>query len=128
MSFFTFSKTIIGSLFSKPATLMYPVKPAKVYKNTRGSIAIEIDKCILCGLCSKRCPTDAIEVDKPARKWQIDRLRCCTCAACVEVCPTKCLSMANNYTTPGTTRPPFVNAFIQPPKTTAPITTQTVVD
>jgi hypothetical protein len=44
------------------------------------------------------------------------------------VCPTKCLSMANGYTTPDTTRPPFANAFIQLPKATTPITTQTVAE
>ncbi|MDD5674919.1 MAG: 4Fe-4S dicluster domain-containing protein [Chitinivibrionales bacterium] len=121
MSFFSFSKTVIGSLLSKPATLMYPFKPRQFYKNTRGSIAITIESCILCGLCSKRCPTEAIVVDKPQKRWEIDRLRCCTCAACVEVCPTKCLRMENAYSAPDTTRSPYLNAFIQPPKAaTAP--------
>ena len=48
----------------------------------------------------KKCPSDAIEVDRKAKTWAIDRLRCVICGACVEVCPKKCLSMDTAYTTP----------------------------
>jgi formate hydrogenlyase subunit 6/NADH:ubiquinone oxidoreductase subunit I len=125
MSFFSFSKTIIGSFFSKPATRMYPFTVRQPYAATRGSIAIDVGKCILCGLCAKRCPSRAIVVNKAERRWDIDRLSCCTCAACVEVCPTKCLTMETGYTAPETTRPPFAKTFPVPAKQSAPVSTQT---
>jgi len=100
MSIFTFWKTILKSLISKPATLMYPFIPRKFYPNTRGSIKNKIEACIYCGLCQRKCPTAAIVVSKPDKKWQIDIMRCVTCNACVEVCPTKCLSMENHYSAP----------------------------
>jgi formate hydrogenlyase subunit 6/NADH:ubiquinone oxidoreductase subunit I len=100
------SRTVLRNLFSRPATRLYPrrVKEAHRTEKSRGRIEIDIEACIFCGACAKRCPTDAIIVTKPDREWNIDRLRCCTCNACVEVCPKKCLSMANTYTSPTVTR------------------------
>lgn len=101
MSVMKIKKMILGSLFKKPATLMYPVVPRKFEERTRGHIEIDMDACILCGICAKRCPTDAIEVDrKEARSWGIDRLRCIQCNWCVEYCPKKCLYMKNEYSQP----------------------------
>ena len=64
---------------------------------TRGKVEIDINKCIFCGMCARRCPTDAIVVTKDCKEWQIDRLKCCTCNLCVEICPVKCLRMENQY-------------------------------
>lgn len=97
MSFFSFTKTILKSLFSKPATLMYPFVPRKFYQNTRGSIVIKIEDCIYCGICQRKCPTSAIGVNKVEKTWEIDRLGCVACNFCVEVCPKKCLAMNNQY-------------------------------
>ena len=67
---------------------------------TRGRVENDINKCIFCGLCARRCPTYAIEVTKDRKEWQIDRLKCCTCNLCVEICPVKCLSMEIQYSPP----------------------------
>jgi formate hydrogenlyase subunit 6/NADH:ubiquinone oxidoreductase subunit I len=106
MSLFSMTGTVLRNLFSRPATRRYPrpLREAHRVTGTRGSIAIDIDACIFCGACAKRCPTDAIVVTKPDRDWTIDRLRCCTCNACVEVCPKKCLVMDVRYTPPTATR------------------------
>ncbi len=95
--FFGISRTIIRSLFGKPATLMYPQRPRAYSAATRGKIENEIERCIFCRLCEKNCPTDAIGASKEKNEWEIDSLKCCQCRRCVEVCPVKCLSMDNVY-------------------------------
>ena len=96
------SKLVIRSLFKKPATLMYPVIPREWQERTRGHIGIEEEDCILCGICSKKCPTNCITVDRNKRKWTIERMQCIQCGCCTDVCPKKCLTMEQAYTTPET--------------------------
>jgi|WetSurMetagenome_2_1015567.scaffolds.fasta_scaffold440700_2 ech hydrogenase subunit F len=95
-------RTVIGNLLRKPATLMYPAKPAKKFKDTRASLQNDIDRCIFCGTCQRKCPCVAITVDRDARTWELDRFRCVTCGCCVENCPVKCLRMENDYVKPTT--------------------------
>ena len=102
MGAFKIAKTVLKSAFKKPATLMYPVVEREWQERTRGSIDIEADKCILCGICSKRCPADAINVDRKGGKWEIHRMQCVQCGECVEACPKNCLDMNPKYTEPGT--------------------------
>jgi ech hydrogenase subunit F len=100
MKSFTMTKTVIKNLLGGPATLMYPKKKRTFTPITRGRVENNIEKCIFCGMCGRRCPTYAIAVTKESREWQIDRLKCCTCNLCVEICPVKSLSMENQYTSP----------------------------
>lgn len=104
MALFKIAGTIIRSLFSSPATLMYPFKPAKQSKITRGRVQNNIEKCIFCSSCQRACPAQAICVVRDAGTWEIDRLRCIACNACVEICPVKCMSMETKYTPPTTER------------------------
>jgi len=101
MRLFTMTKTVTKNLIAGPATLMYPKRKRDFTPITRGSIAIDINTCIFCGICSKRCPTHALAVSKdPTKEWEIDRLKCCMCNLCVEVCPKKCLLTLNQYFPP----------------------------
>jgi len=120
MSVFRMTTTTLRNLFGGPVTRRYParVKEPHHAARTRGHIHINIEACIFCSACSKRCPTDAITVSKTEKVWEIDRLRCCTCNACVEVCPRKCLDMAVSYTLPTVTKDHDV--FKQPPKPPKP--------
>ena len=102
MGAFKIAKTVLQSVFKKPATLMYPVVEREWQERTRGSIDIEDEKCILCGICSKRCPADAINVDRKGGTWEIHRMQCIQCGECVEACPKDCLSMNQKYTEPQT--------------------------
>lgn len=97
-----FVNKIMRSLVAKPATSMYPVNKREYYGNTRGRIGITIENCIYCGICSKKCPTGAIKVDRSEKVWEIDRLKCIACNYCVESCPKKCLAMENQYSSPTT--------------------------
>lgn len=100
MSSFSMSKLLAKSLFHGSYTEKYPTEPKVNYSKTRGKIHIEISECIFCGMCEKRCPSDAIEVNREKKQWTIDRFKCIQCGYCVEVCPKKCLSMNNQYTAP----------------------------
>ena len=102
MPAFKLGKLVMRSLFKKPATLMYPVIPRQWQERTRGHIENQINDCIFCSICQKKCPTNAIVVDKANRSWTIERMQCIQCSCCVEVCPKKCLTNVNTYTTPST--------------------------
>jgi ech hydrogenase subunit F len=96
-SIFTLAKTVFKWLFSKPATLMYPVVPRDFFDKTRGHIDNDIQKCILCGLCERRCPAQALKVSKEKKTWEIDYARCIICNFCVEVCPVRSLRTEKTY-------------------------------
>jgi len=82
MAIFKLGKVVMTSLFKKPATLMYPVIPRQWQERTRGHISIVEKDCILCSICSKRCPTHAITVDREGRTWTINRMDCVQCGSC----------------------------------------------
>lgn len=106
-----FGKTIMKNLFGKPATAMYPVIKKEFYPQVRGTITNNIEACIFCGMCSKRCPTGAIQVDRAEKKWEINRFRCVLCGFCTEVCPRKCLSMETAYASPQTDKTKGIEVF-----------------
>lgn len=100
MKILRFSKIVISNLFNLSRPAKYPNVKNSYYDITRGHIKIDIDKCILCGLCSNKCPAKAITVNRTEKYWKIDRLRCIQCNSCVESCPKKCLIMDKNHTKP----------------------------
>lgn len=97
MAFFEMAKTAMRTVLGRPVTILYPVQPAKRTEISRGHVTIDESRCIMCRLCQKRCPTQALCVEPKEKTWQIDRLRCVVCNACVEVCPVKCLFMDTVY-------------------------------
>jgi len=104
MAFFEMKKMILDWAFRKPVTTHYPFEPRQPLPGSRGNLTIQVDLCIFCGACAKRCPTDALTVDRPGKKWHIDRLRCITCGACVDCCPKKCLALAGEHSAATVTR------------------------
>ncbi|WP_029321645.1 4Fe-4S dicluster domain-containing protein [Butyrivibrio sp. AE3004] len=101
MSLINFNTQVIKNLFSKPATRKYPFEPKVYPERTRGHVQNDMDVCVLCGLCSIKCPTHAITVDKAAKTWSIRPMSCIQCRCCVDNCPKKCLSMDTHFTEPG---------------------------
>lgn len=102
MGYLHFAGTILSGLFKKPVTTEYPLKPAVLPQELRGKVLIDIQKCISCGMCMRKCPAGAITVDRAAKSWSINRFACVQCATCVDNCPVKCLRMEPQYAAPGT--------------------------
>lgn len=98
---FKFGGFALKNLFTKPATRAYPNVPARQTPRTRGAVQVNIDDCIFCGLCNRRCPADAITVDRSTKSWTIKRMSCVQCGNCVLNCPKKCLTMEGAYSAPG---------------------------
>lgn len=90
---------ILKNMVSKPATRMYPVEKREPYKDTRGHIDMDIGNCIFCGICSKKCPSNALTVDRNGKSWEIDPFKCIICSVCTEVCPKKCIRTEQSYNT-----------------------------
>ena len=121
MPFFSFAGLVAKAAVSKPATRLYPFAKREPYAATRGHVTIAISTCNFCSLCAKKCPTDAIEVDRAGRVWRIDRLRCIQCRACVDACTKKSLGLDPHYSPAMTARD--VEAFkgeAPPPKPAVP--------
>lgn len=85
------------NLFSRPVTKRYPVEPFVPTARTKGHVSIDIDACIFCSLCARKCPAEAIEVDKPALSWSINHFLCVQCGDCVRTCPKHCLTMEGTW-------------------------------
>jgi ech hydrogenase subunit F len=98
MSFLPFATTALKNLFSKPATRRYPYVKRAPFAGTRGNISIDFPECIFCGMCARRCPTNAIAVSKEKKEWSMDHLSCVICGNCVLVCPKKCLKLEGEAT------------------------------
>jgi formate hydrogenlyase subunit 6/NADH:ubiquinone oxidoreductase subunit I len=102
MGSFKLGGMTLKSLFSKPETIMYPVQERYKPEGLKGHIAIDVESCILCGICQKTCPAGAIVVDKAGESWSIDNFRCIQCGACWRECPKNSLTMEPTYPAPAT--------------------------
>ncbi len=104
MSLFSMSGLVLKWMLRKPCTRRYPFEVRPAIPGSRGTLFINLSSCSFCSLCAKKCPTQALEVDRAAKRWTIDRLRCITCNYCVEQCPKKCLSLTTAHGVPTVTR------------------------
>ena len=97
MNILNFAKTALNNLFHGPVTRLYPFKEKQFFERARGHISININECIFCGICQRKCPTAAISVNRDDKNWEIEHLKCVQCRSCVDTCPRKCLNMENAY-------------------------------
>lgn len=99
-SLMQFTGMALKNLFSKPATTKYPAEPKIYPERTRGHVEIQMEDCVLCGMCMRNCPPRAIKVNRAAGTWEIMRFDCIQCGYCVQGCPKKCLQIVPGYTEP----------------------------
>ena len=60
-----------------------------------GAFGMQVDKklCVGCGLCSKKCPMQAVSIAQG--KAQINRHHCIVCGQCRQACPRKAIAYTN---------------------------------
>lgn len=92
--------TVLKNLLTKYATRLYPFTKKETFKDVKGELKIEMEKCILCGVCQLRCPSQCITVSKQEKTWQVDPFACVYCGICVDACPVKCLFQERLYRAP----------------------------
>jgi len=93
------SKKAMLNIFSKPATENYPFVKPKLPEDYRGQPVFDSQLCISCGLCSRNCPANAIEmVDVNGKKYpQVNLGRCIFCYTCAEGCPKKAITRSDVF-------------------------------
>lgn len=109
-----FTPTVVKNLLKKPATRNYPFEVREPFEMYRGELLINIDDCIFCGMCQRKCPSQCITVDKKAGTWTCDPHACVYCGVCRDHCPTKCLSMKDVHRKPMTERITWVEQGTPP--------------
>ncbi len=74
-----------------PAEAAEPVPACALAPRDDGKPVSDPTKCVYCGICAKKCPAGAIEVDRPNKSWSCDYDKCVACGTCAEACPKKCI-------------------------------------
>jgi ech hydrogenase subunit F len=90
-------KTVIGNLFSAPATRRYPYVKRADFAGSRGLVCWDGNKCDLCGDCARICPANAIEVDEAGRTISYEHTSCIFCGSCMDTCLQRAISQQTGY-------------------------------
>jgi formate hydrogenlyase subunit 6/NADH:ubiquinone oxidoreductase subunit I len=79
----------VKSLFKKPATINYPLQKANMPAGSRGKLTFDASVCVGCRLCTKDCPSHAIEISPAAEggfKATVHLDKCIYCGQCADSC------------------------------------------
>jgi formate hydrogenlyase subunit 6/NADH:ubiquinone oxidoreductase subunit I len=93
---------IMQMMVKKPGTTQYPAGPKHTVDHFRGALKFDASKCIGCGLCTRVCPSNAIEIKRVSETEKVFQAyvqmdRCIFCGQCVDSCPKKALENTKNY-------------------------------
>lgn len=58
-----------------------------------GKPVLDTEKCVYCTLCAKKCPQEALRVDRKEKLWELDGEKCVECGICAGACPKKAIEM-----------------------------------
>lgn len=58
-----------------------------------GKPKADLNTCVFCTLCAKKCPQEALEVDRASKSWKLNEEKCIECGLCATNCPKKCITM-----------------------------------
>lgn len=83
----------LRNLLSRPATRRYPFEKRQPFTGSRGHVEVDIETCVFCGLCARKCPTVAISVSREHKTFALERMRCISCGICVDTCNKDSLRM-----------------------------------
>lgn len=75
-------KAAVGAAAGNPAAGLDCMKPQA-----------DLEKCVYCTLCAKKCPQEAIVVDREKKAWTLDEEKCVGCGLCEMSCPKKAIEM-----------------------------------
>lgn len=113
------AKELLKQLFCRPFTNPFPARhipgsvtnflkaveegkaklnpPVLVPPQFRGAITYEQEKCNGCQLCSRVCPTRAIELHPSEKKIRLYLARCIACGQCTEICNQEALGLSSDF-------------------------------
>ncbi len=97
---FKMTHNILRNLVVRKSTRRYPVEVRETFDKVRGELVNDIVRCIFCGTCEVKCPSQCIEVDRKAAVWTCDPFACVYCGVCVDTCPAKSLFQKTQYRGP----------------------------
>ncbi len=87
-------KEIPNLKFQKPSRFKRAMAKAALLDVTKEEIIVNKNKCVKCGLCTRKCPMKAISL-KPFP--EINKKKCIRCFCCIEICPHHALSLKDNF-------------------------------
>jgi ech hydrogenase subunit F len=91
---------ILRNLAERKSTRRYPAEVREPFEKFRGELVNDIERCIFCGSCALKCPSQCLAVDKKAFTWFYDPMACVYCGVCVDICPAKSLFQKTRYRAP----------------------------
>ncbi len=93
-------RELLKNAASKPCTLVYPFEKREMPKGSRGRHQYDEAKCTGCGMCSRVCPSFAIELKGLGPKCEglkVNLGACLFCQQCEESCPTGAIWLSTEY-------------------------------